>query len=249
MAIVSIDLSSVPAGLSKREFLRAVGFDVKDRGQLSKDQRDALNVAERDGYAFPAPVTESDEKPEVLISQKELELEPLRQWLLDNGHKIAEKGRIAQKLLNEYITANPDAPRRSMLPDAPKSADGKVEIKPLPNFDGKAARKWAIAQGLEVPEHGRLPRWIAEKFIASHEDAGTEVPTSEPDHTNNFGPAAPRVNFANWFEGTDSAGAKVRKSWRDADAQTGYSIGYVPGDVYAWSPNDSDEMVLLSPVA
>jgi hypothetical protein len=246
-----IDINALPAGMTRREVAVMAGLaKANTRGRMSGEANRLLDKLEADGYVFSTPAATGDkvDKAKALVSQTELDLYEFREWCVREGIKPPEK-RIPTELLNRYVTEVPDFKRReAVVKPARNEAGEKVEIKPLPNYDAKAARKWAIDQKLEgIPERGRLPRWIAERFIAAHAEAGTEVPKAEPE-ANNFGPTPERIRRENWYEGVDSHGVKVRKSWRDADAVTGYSIAYVAGDVYAWSPSDTDEKVLLQPV-
>jgi hypothetical protein len=247
MAIkIDVDITQLTPGLTKREFVRACGFSVGAKGRFKPEIIKVIELAEAKGYEFAKPVTA--EKVTAAVGQKEIDSEAFHQWELSKGYTESER-RWPVVRINEFVKENPDFKRReTVVKTERKAGEPKVQIAPLPAYDAKAARKWAIAEGIDVPERGRLPRWVAEKFIASHKDAGTDVPVAESETTNNFGPAAPRVKFEEWYEGTDSKGDTVRKFWKDADVVSGYSIAYVPGDVFAVSPNDTDELVPLYPV-
>lgn len=262
MAIASIDLTNVPDNLNQRAFLRAVGFDVKDRGRLSADQQSAIDVATKQGYQFEAaaPVAE---KVEALVSQSDISLLEFREWQLSKGRKPHSKGRISQVELNEYVTDVPDFVKREVEDKPVKVRGEKVELKPLPKVDAKLVKEYADANNLEYPSRGRLPRWLIERYLNAHDEAGTVAP--EPVEENVYRPAAERINLADFYEGyefdyddngdvvigkrvnNDKGHALCKKSWRDCDVKTGYSIGVVPGHSFAFDPRDTDNELILLP--
>lgn len=72
-------------------------------------------------------------------------------WEIDLSAENAAKLRDT---LQPYITK------------ARKTSSAKASKRPSPDYDGKAIREWAAANGVETPSRGRIPQRVLDAYAA-----------------------------------------------------------------------------------
>jgi hypothetical protein len=246
---LAIDVSKLPAGMSKREVAVSAGLAKKGRGPFSKEARTFLEKIEADGYVFEtaAPVVKVTGER---IDTKDMDLDAFRTWAGTKGYPVGDRGRIKNEYLVEYVAENPDYAKRAVVQKSERVASTKTEAVKIDrkSYDPKIVRQWAIDNGESVPARGKLSDVLIAKYLDSHKDSATPAPVRE-NTEDAFAPTPQRAHFENAFEALDIDGkTKIRKSWKDCDSRTGYSIGYVPGPVFTFSGIDLDRELELTPV-
>lgn len=118
-------------------------------------------------------------------SAPKLNLEELRAWAKDNGHKVADRGRIPAAVVEAFHAAKsaitetiaPEtAPSKAPAGKAPAKAPARrAPAKKAPTKNAESApkrnldevRAWAKGNGHKVADRGRIPAAVVEAFRAA----------------------------------------------------------------------------------
>ena len=83
-----------------------------------------------------------------------------RQWLRENGHEVGQRGRIDATLLTIFETET-----GRTVETAPTATRSAV---PTTDIDSKAIRAWAIENGVEVGQRGRIHPEVIAAYNEAH---------------------------------------------------------------------------------
>jgi|GEM_PF-944403 hypothetical protein len=86
----------------------------------------------------------------------------------------ANQRRLTEAL--QFIEEVLERSREVKKPSRRKTADTSPRLRGYTLTD---VRAWAREQGIEVPERGKLPDEVIEKFIAAHPDAAADGPAAD----------------------------------------------------------------------
>ena len=94
----------------------------------------------------------------------------IREWATSNGYDIGERGRIPEYIQTAYEAAHPDqeAPRPTSDGDGTESPG--VLNTAHRNTEASTVREWAINNGYDIGERGRIPEYIRTAYGAAHWD-------------------------------------------------------------------------------
>lgn len=187
--------------MTEREWLVSQNLAKPTRGRLSKDAHAALDKAKAAGAVF-----------------KVIEI-PVRSG-------------AAEKSVKSKSTASPVGKRaeskraKGISPKVVvKGSASKVATEKRPDVDPKAVRAWAVEQGIEIAQRGRLnSETVAAYLEAVKPEDRPEVVTS-----TGFGPTPARVySEGTKFEGEVNGKTILTTAGNGAAAcmRSGYSIGW-----------------------
>lgn len=240
---LQINTDQIPTGMTRREIAILSGLaKTGSRGRMSKEAVDFLKKVEDAGYEFAESVKPKSTAP--AINTSDVDFNAAREWLQANGHEVSEMGRIANAALAIYVEANPNYPKRTK--------NRLSNTDPMPKYDPKIVRAWAIENDLPIPARGRLSRELVQQWV----DAGgnyvepppveakpkAEKVATSKDDSNNYSPEAPEINHQPWWQCKDFDGSVIRLSKRDVPANSPYSLSHSPRPCYAWSKVRPSEM-------
>jgi len=129
------------------------------------------------------------------------------------------KGKTFDDTKPSSTKSTPRAKPATSKPEAKPEQKPETDETPAPKWDAKAVRKWAEAQGIEVPSRGRLPKDVLEAYAKSDnpEEAKAKVEETYYD--------PPQTTTASKFYGR-VGDIIITRTWKDACNGCGYSLRF-----------------------
>ncbi|QXV57417.1 histone-like nucleoid-structuring protein Lsr2 [Amycolatopsis sp. TNS106] len=169
-----------------RTWAAANGHEVAPVGRIPRDviaAYDAAHGIDRPYMPARSQASKKSEGPRLVPVTSPEERREIREWAAAEGYQFATSGQIPTDVIVAYdrhhaIEDRPYVPAGTKTP--PKKSEGPRLVPVTSPEERREIREWAVAEGYQFAQSGRIPHEIVTAYDEKHGINRTYRPEGEP---------------------------------------------------------------------